>query len=62
MKAHAMEVQEALSALRRAALLARKTAVDTDTWLVVMKNGKVVHIPAQQLRQQAQAESAEKAR
>jgi len=46
------DVQAATAALRRAAALARKTAIDTNTYLVVMENGKVVKIPAQQLRQQ----------
>jgi len=48
----AIDTQAALAALHRAAEMARKTAIDTDTCLVVMENGKVVRIPAQQLRQQ----------
>jgi len=47
-----MDTQAATAALHRAAEMARKTAMDTDTCLVVMENGKVVRIPAQQLRQQ----------
>jgi len=47
-----MDTQAATAALHRAAEIARKTAIDTDTCLVVMENGKMVRIPAQQLRQQ----------
>jgi len=38
--------------LRRAVALARKTAVGTNTHWVAMRNGKLMRIPAQQLRQQ----------
>jgi len=51
-KAKPIDVQAALAAFRRAAELARKTAIDTNTHLVVMENGNIVHIPAAQLRQQ----------
>jgi len=51
-KAKPIDVQAALAAFHRAAELARKTAIDTNTHLVVMENGNIVHIPAAQLRQQ----------
>ena len=38
------------AALRRAAELARRTAIETDTALVVVKNGKLLRIPASELR------------
>jgi len=47
-----IDIHAALAAFRRAAEIACKTAIDTDTCLVVMENGKMVQIPAQQLRQQ----------
>jgi len=47
-----MDTKAATQALHRAAEMARKTAIDTDTCLVVMENGKVVRITAQQLHQQ----------
>jgi len=47
-----IDVHAALAAFHRAFEMARKTAIDTDTCLVVMEKGKVVKIPAQQLRQQ----------
>jgi hypothetical protein len=39
-----------LAAMRRAALLARKTAIQTDTEIVLVRDGKQVRIPAAQLR------------
>jgi len=48
-----MDIQAATAALHRAAELAQKTAIETDTCLVIMENGEVVHIPAQRLCQQA---------
>jgi len=43
-------------AIQRAAAAARKTAIDTNTSLVVMQDGKIVRIPAETLRKQAQDE------
>lgn len=37
-------------ALQRAAELARKTAIQTGTHLVIVKDGKLTRIPAQELR------------
>lgn len=39
-----------LAAMHRAALLARKTAIQTDTEIVLVRDGKVVRIPAAELR------------
>ena len=39
-----------MAAMRRAAALARKIAIQTDTGIVVVRNGKVVHISAAELR------------
>jgi hypothetical protein len=36
--------------MRRAATLARKTAIQTDTAIVMVRDGKPVRIPAAQLR------------
>lgn len=49
-KARNPDLRASLAALRRAAELARRTALQTDTAIVVVKNGKVVRIPAEQLR------------
>ena len=39
-----------MAAMRRAAALARKTAIQTDTAIVVVRDGKVVRSPAAELR------------
>jgi len=38
-----------LDALRRAAIEARRIALQTDTDLIVFRNGQIVHIPPQEL-------------
>lgn len=52
-KAKNPDLRASLAALRRAAAQARKTAIQTDTALVVVKDGRLVRIPAAQLRAQA---------
>jgi hypothetical protein len=42
-----------LNALRRSAAAARKVAIQTDTNLIVVKDGKLTRIPAQVLREEA---------
>lgn len=44
-------VRGALAALKRAAAEARRIAIETDTGIVVVRNGKTVFISAQQLRE-----------
>ena len=39
-----------MAAMKRAATLARKIAIQTDTGIVVVRVGKVVHISAAELR------------
>jgi hypothetical protein len=53
-KAQSPELRASLAAMRRAAALARKTAIQTDTGLVIVKEGKLVRISADQLRREAQ--------
>ena len=43
----------ALNALRRSAAAARKIAIQTNTHLVIVKDGQLLRIPADELRQQA---------
>lgn len=50
-KAKDPDVHAALGALKRASLLARKTAIQTDTDLVVVKNGRLTRISAKELRE-----------
>ncbi len=45
------DLRGSLAAMKRAAELARRTAIQTDTEIVVVRDGKTVLIPAQQLRE-----------
>lgn len=49
-KAKNPALRGSLAAMRRAAILARKTAIQTDTAIVMVRDGKPVRIPAAQLR------------
>jgi hypothetical protein len=53
-KAKSPELRASLAALRRAGTLARKTAIQTDTELVIVKDGKLIRISADELRREAQ--------
>ncbi|BDB15001.1 MULTISPECIES: hypothetical protein [Acidithiobacillus] len=52
------DVRASLNALRRAAQLARKTAMQTNTSIVIVRDGQVVHVSAQELRRTVTSESA----
>lgn len=54
-KARNPDLRGSLAAMQRAAALARKTALQTDTALVIVQNGQLVRITAEQLRAQAMA-------
>jgi hypothetical protein len=54
-KAKDPDVRASLAALQRAAQLARKTAIQTDTEIVIVKDGKMVRISAEELRAHAKA-------
>lgn len=47
------DLRASAAAMSRAAEAARKTAIQTDTNLIVMKDGKLTRIPAQVLREAA---------
>lgn len=51
--AYSPDLRGSLAALRSAALLARKTAIQTDTELVVVRDGRIVRISAETLRAEA---------
>lgn len=51
-KAKDPDVRSALGALRRAAQTARKTAIQTNTHLVIVKDGRIQRITAAELLQQ----------
>jgi hypothetical protein len=44
------DLRASVAAMRRAAHMARETAIRTDTDLVVVKNGQLIRISAQALR------------
>lgn len=46
------DLRASLQALQRAADEARKTAILTNTDLIVVQDGRIVRIPASQLREQ----------
>ena len=52
------DVRASLNALRRAAQLARKTAMQTNTSIVIIRDGQVVYVSAQELRRTVTRESA----
>jgi hypothetical protein len=47
------DLRASLGALKRASLLARRTAIQTNTHLVIVKDGVSLRIPADELRRQA---------
>ncbi len=49
------DLRASLGALRRAAQQARKTAIQTETDLVIVKDGRMQRISPEELRQQAEA-------
>lgn len=44
-----------LEAIKRAAALARKQAIQTDTAIVVLKDQKIIRLTAEEIRQEGQA-------
>lgn len=51
-------LRASFAALQRAAEMARKAAIQTDTDLVVIQGGQLVHLSASELRQQTPGESS----
>jgi Tfp pilus assembly protein FimT len=51
-KAKDPDVRSALAALQRAAELARTEAIQTNTSIIIVKNGKIVHVTAEELHQE----------
>lgn len=48
------DLRASVVAMKRAAALARAVAIQTNTSLVVVENGQIVHIPAAALRAAAE--------
>ena len=54
------DLRASLAALQRAAALARKVAIQTDTGIVIMQDQKLRYITAEELRQEALADRKDK--
>ena len=51
------DVRASMAALQRAALLARQTAIQTGTDLVIVKDEQLVRISAEELRKEAESKA-----
>ena len=49
------DLRTSLQAMQRAAELARKTSMQTDTHIVIVENEQIVRLSAQQLQQRGQS-------
>lgn len=49
------DVRDAMAAMQRAADLARKTAIQTGTAIIIVQDGKRVRVTAEELRKQESA-------
>ena len=54
-KAKNPDLRASLAAMRRAAQMARSTAIQTDTEIVIVRDGKPVRVSAEELREERQA-------
>ncbi len=52
------DLRASLAAMQRAAALARKTAIQTETYIVIVEGEKLVRVSADELRQIASAEKS----
>jgi hypothetical protein len=52
-KAKNPDLRATLAAMRRAAEAARQTAIQTDTAIVIVQDGKLVRVSAKELQRQA---------
>jgi hypothetical protein len=46
------EIRDAINAMQRAAQLARETAIQTDTAIIILQDGKRIRLTADELRKQ----------
>ena len=51
------DVRASMAALQRAALLARQTAIQTGTNLVIVKDAQLLRISAEELRKEAESKA-----
>lgn len=50
-KAKDPDLRTSVQAMKRAAMEARRIAVQTDTGIVIVRDNKIVHVSAEELRQ-----------
>jgi hypothetical protein len=50
------DLRASFAAMQRAAELARKTAIQTETGIVIVRDGKLTHVSADELRKEAAEE------
>ncbi len=55
-RSHDPDVRDAMAALQRAAAMARQIAIQTDTAIIIMQDGRRVRVTADELRKQQAAE------
>jgi hypothetical protein len=51
-----LDLRNSLVAMQRAAALARKIAIQTETGIVIEQDGKLVHVSAEELRKETAEE------
>jgi len=51
------DIRNSWPALQRAAMMARKIGIETNTGIVVVRDGKLVWVSANELRQQEQSKT-----
>lgn len=56
------DLPASLLAIQRAAELARKTALETNTGIAIIRDNQIIHVSAEQLRSEQQAPQAEDAK
>lgn len=55
-KARSADLRGSLAAMQRAAQEARRIAIQTNTAIIVVRDGKIVRIPADELREEMAGE------
>lgn len=54
------DLRASMAALQRASVLARQIAIQTNTHLVIVKDGRLLRLSAEELRQQAKPKDVPK--
>ena len=57
-KAKNADLRASLDAMRRAAEAARRTAIQTDTAIVIVQDGRIVRVTAEELKKEASTKAA----